>query len=147
MKLRLLAMATVCAAALSTPALAGQGWYLGLGGGYDNQQAINLKPNSTAAFAVGAQDSGIGVLAIGYKWTSGWRLENEIGYTSHTLSTPTTLGRGNDAVASDMLNILYDFPLSDQWSLTLGGGAGIGALRAHINTNPVSNLDYLKGSQ
>ena len=37
MKLRLLAMATVAAAALSTPALAGEGWYLGLGGGWDNQ--------------------------------------------------------------------------------------------------------------
>ena len=41
MKLRLLAMATVAAAALSTPALAGDGWYLGLGGGYDDQNGIS----------------------------------------------------------------------------------------------------------
>ena len=40
MKLRLLAMATVAAAALSTPAMAGDGWYLGLGGGWDNQTGI-----------------------------------------------------------------------------------------------------------
>ena len=40
MKLRLLAMATVAAAALSTPAMAGDGWYLGLGGGFDEQSGI-----------------------------------------------------------------------------------------------------------
>ena len=36
MKLRMLALAGVAAIAISTPALAGTGWYLGLGGGVSN---------------------------------------------------------------------------------------------------------------
>ena len=82
MKLRLLAMASVCAVALSTPALAGEGWYLGLGGGWDNMQSMTMRPaNAPATFNASAKDSGIGVISLGYKWTNGWRLENEIGYT------------------------------------------------------------------
>src|SRR6478609_2565417 len=90
MKLRLLAMATVAAAALSTPAMAGDGWYLGLGGGWDNQPGIrgtsvpapalfNQKTNSS--------DNFIGAIAIGYKWAdTGWRLENELAFTQHDLT-------------------------------------------------------------
>jgi len=90
MKLRLLAMATVAAAALSTPAMAGDGWYLGLGGGWDNQPGIRLA--SVPAPAVfnrktDANDNFIGALAIGYKWAgTGWRLENELAFTQHDLS-------------------------------------------------------------
>ena len=96
MKLRVLAMATVAAAALSTPAMAGDGWYLGLGGGWDNQPGIrgtsvpaptlfNQKTNSS--------DNFIGAVAIGYKWAdTGWRLENELAFTQHDLSTATATG-------------------------------------------------------
>ncbi len=65
MKLRLLAMASVAAAALSTPAFAGDGWYLGLGGGYSGQQsftASSLAIPGTSNLAFGKSDNGIGVV-------------------------------------------------------------------------------------
>ena len=67
MKLRLLAMATVAAAALSTPALAGDGWYLGLGGGWDNQPGIRgVSATAPTLFnqKTNANDNFIGAIAI-----------------------------------------------------------------------------------
>src|SRR5436190_5512983 len=89
MKLRLLAMATVAAAALSTPALAGDGWYLGLGGGWDNQPGIRgtSVPVPANSAKTDSSDNFIGALAIGYKWAdTGWRLENELAFTQHDLT-------------------------------------------------------------
>ena len=90
MKLRMLAMATVAAAALSTPAMAGDGWYLGLGGGWDNQVGYRVKSTAGALAGGGAkinsQDSAIGVASVGYKWAEGWRLENEFSFTQHDTS-------------------------------------------------------------
>ena len=88
MKLRLLAMATVAAAALSTPALAGDGWYLGLGGGWDNQPGIRGTSVQAPTFSqkTNSNDNFIGAIAIGYKWAEGWRLENEVAFTQHDLS-------------------------------------------------------------
>ena len=80
MKLRLLALATVAAAALSTPALAAEGWYLGLGGGWDNQTGYRITsgPAPTRLNSkVSSSDDAIGAVAIGYAWEGGFRLENE----------------------------------------------------------------------
>ena len=75
MKLRFLAMATVCAAALTTPAMAHEGWYLGLGGGYDGANSVSLTSVANPRFnpSTGSSDSGIGALSVGYGWESGWR--------------------------------------------------------------------------
>ncbi len=43
MKLRMIALAGVAVAALSSPAIAGEGWYLGLGGGYASEAEVDLK--------------------------------------------------------------------------------------------------------
>ena len=86
MKLRLLAMATVAAVALSTPALAGDGWYLGLGGGWDGQNGISGKsvPQPTFTARTNHSDNAIGEVSIGYSWAdTGWRLENEVAFTQH----------------------------------------------------------------
>ena len=67
MKLRMLAMATVAAAALSTPALAAEGWYLGLGGGWDNQigPRISSVPAPTRLNSkVSPTDSFIGAVSV-----------------------------------------------------------------------------------
>src|SRR6476659_11065086 len=116
MKLRLLAMATVAAAALTTPALAGDGWYLGLGGGWDGQTGYRMQsvPAPTVVNAkVNSQGSAIGAVSIGYKWAEGWRLENEVAFTQHDTSlgastvAPTGASGGNQ-ITSDMINLLYD---------------------------------------
>jgi hypothetical protein len=136
MKFRMFAMASVAALALSTPAMAGQGWYLGLGGGYDSQQDVNIASVTLPTYngPATAKDSALGVASFGYAWHGGWRIENEIGYSSHDLSFKGL--PGNNSVTSDLINILYDIPLSENWKLTLGGGAGVGTARFHINTNP-----------
>src|ERR1044071_9473542 len=117
MKLRLLAMATVAAAALSTPALAGDGWYLGLGGGWDNQPGIRGTSVQAPTFSqkTNSNDNFIGAIAIGYKWAEGWRLENEVAFTQHDLSlsgTGAQSASGGNQIISDMVNLAYDFPIS-----------------------------------
>src|SRR4051812_48160102 len=42
MRIRLIALAGVAALALSTPAMAAQGWYLGLGAGWDQQNSLKF---------------------------------------------------------------------------------------------------------
>src|SRR5215469_9838082 len=85
MKIRMLALAGVAAVALSAPAHAAEGWYIGLGGGYDDSS--NLRTESvthpTVAPRVPLQPSGIFALSVGYGWASGLRLEDEISYASH----------------------------------------------------------------
>ena len=127
MKLRMLAMATVAGAALSTPAMAGEGWYLGIGGGWDQQESIQYR--SVTNPVIGnrnspASDNAIGMISVGYAWGNGWRLENEIALTSHDIKLAGF--NGGDQVTSTMVNLNYDIPLGDTWKFTLGGGVGIG---------------------
>jgi opacity protein-like surface antigen len=156
MKLRLLAMATVAAAALSTPAMAGEGWYLGLGGGYDNQKsfsATSVPRVPTFSPSVNAKDSAIGAIAIGYAWSdTGWRLENEFAFTQHDISASgpaiggvTYTATGGNQISSDMINLLYDIPLGDTWKITLGGGVGIGGYRGSLRTTGTS-FDIFRGA-
>ncbi|HVV66184.1 MAG TPA: outer membrane beta-barrel protein, partial [Rhizomicrobium sp.] len=145
MKLRMLAMATVAAAALSAPAHAAQGWYLGLAGGYDAQQNVHMVsvPDPTTNANAVAKDNAIGALSFGYGFAGGWRMENEIAYTSHDLTVGTS--NGVDSITSDMVNLVYDIPLGDMWKLSLGGGLGIGSARFHVNTAPPSAYDQVLG--
>src|ERR1700709_642767 len=151
MKLRMLAMATVAAAALSTPAMAGDGWYLGLGGGWDNQVGYRVKSTAGALAGGGAkinsQDSAIGVASVGYKWSEGWRLENEFAFTQHDTSLSGTgafNATGGNQITSDMVNLTYDFPLSDTWKFTVGGGVGVGGFRGSLRSVG-TNFDIFRG--
>ena len=52
MKIRLLAMAGVAAMALSTPAMAAEGWYLGLGAGWDHENGLAFSsPTSSKIYS------------------------------------------------------------------------------------------------
>ncbi|MBA2588788.1 MAG: outer membrane beta-barrel protein, partial [Alphaproteobacteria bacterium] len=150
MKLRMLAMATVAAAALSTPALAGDGWYLGLGGGFDNQVGYRLRSvpaPGTLNAKINSQDSAIGVLSVGYKWAEGWRLENEFAFTQHDTSLSGTgayNATGGNQITSDMINLTYDIPLGDAWKFTLGGGVGVGGFRGSMRSVGTS-FDLFRG--
>ncbi|MEI7791810.1 MAG: outer membrane beta-barrel protein, partial [Alphaproteobacteria bacterium] len=151
MKLRMLAMATVAAAALSTPAMAGDGWYLGLGGGWDNQVGYRVKSTAGALAGGGAkinsQDSAIGVASVGYKWAEGWRLENEFSFTQHDTSlngTGAFNATGGNQITADMINLTYDIPLGDAWKFTLGGGVGVGGFRGSLRSVGTS-FDIFRG--
>ena len=156
MKLRLLAMATVAAAALSTPALAGDGWYLGQRvAAMTNQSSAQRRlrpPKLRRHSAVHPRQrqrhrcsfpSGLSAWA-----DTGWRLENEFAFTQHDLSATTVAGAatGGDQITSDMVNLAYDIPLGDTWKLTLGGGAGIGGFKGSLRTNGTA-FDVFRGGQ
>ncbi|HTC84306.1 MAG TPA: outer membrane beta-barrel protein, partial [Rhizomicrobium sp.] len=150
MKLRLLAMATVAAAAFTTPALAGEGWYLGLGGGWDSQTGYRMTSVPAPAIngKLNSNDAAIGAVAIGYKWPEGFRLENEVAFTQHDTSlngAGAFAATGGNQIISDMVNLAYDFPISDTWKLTVGGGLGVGGFRGALRTNGTS-FDIFRGA-
>ena len=150
MKLRLLALATVAAAALSTPALAADGWYLGLGGGWDNQTGYRISSvpaPGTLNSKVSSSDNAIGVAAVGYAFEGGWRLENEFAFTQHDISlngTGSFAATGGNQITSDMINLVYDIPLSDTVKFSIGGGVGVGGFRGALRTTGTS-FDIFRG--
>src|SRR5258708_2911786 len=116
MKLRSIVLTGVALAALSvTPALANdtQGWYLGLGAGYDHMDPIHVvtAPPPSVAARLGQQDMAMVAGGFGYKWASGLRLEFEVGYSSHDqhAHNPPFAGTlaGTTTVKSALFNIVY----------------------------------------
>src|SRR5437868_7109140 len=131
MKLRSIALAGVALAALSaSPALANdtQGWYLGLGVGYDHMTAIPLvtAPPPSVHADLRQQDGVMVAGSFGYKWASNLRLEFEVGYSSHDQRevNPPFAGHlsGTNELKSALVNVVYDWNLGSNWSVSLGGG-------------------------
>jgi len=93
MKIRMLALAGVAAVAMSAPAHAGDGWYLGLGGGYDSMSSIHTSSAlATGDFSTKTQAGAIIAGSFGYGWASGLRLEDEIAYDSHSVNASSGFG-------------------------------------------------------
>jgi hypothetical protein len=67
MKIRMLALAGVAAVALSAPARAGDGWYLGLGGGYDSMSSIHTSSPLQHQDASGSHYRGLFWLWLGFR--------------------------------------------------------------------------------
>src|SRR5665213_985345 len=117
MKLRSIVLTGVALAALSaSPALATdtQGWYLGIGAGYDHMDPIHAitAPPLSAHANLGQQDMAMVAGSFGYKWASGLRLEFEAGYSTHDQHAHNapfagTLG-GSTQVKSALFNVVYD---------------------------------------
>src|ERR1700743_3386839 len=141
MKLRSIALTGVALAALSVgPAMANdtEGWYIGLGAGYDHMdpiKAVGVPPLSAHA-NLGQGDSAMVAGPFGYKWPDGLRMEFEVGYSSHDQhhDTPPFVGslHGTNDLKSALVNFIYDWNLGPSWSLSLGGGVGAGALNMDI---------------
>src|SRR5579862_7487 len=139
MKIRLAALAGVAALALSTPAMAADGWYVGLGGGWDNQDNINAHSTSGTTIPGKLSSSGSGIIAgaFGYSFGDGLRVEMEDAYTSHSFSGANG---GSNSITSVMLNAVYDIPLDDKWKLSLGAGIGGGKDWIHATGTVASSL-------
>ncbi len=144
MKLRSIAMVGVAALALCVPASANSftGWYTNLNIGWDSMGSIK------ATFSPGpvvdtfkTKDTALFLGAFGYKFDNGFRLEDELGYTSHGMDSSSYSGHAS--VTSDIVDVLYDFPLSQQLDLEVGGG--IGAADANLDVYN-SSYTYIKGS-
>ena len=151
MNCRIIALAGVAVLSLIGPATASNttGWYLGLGAGWDNLDNIKgrLVPNgggpALLAGKLGVNDSALVTGAIGYRSISRLRLEAEIGYTPHDISR---VGYGGHVdILSFMGNLAYDYPLSDRWDFTFGGGVGVGLDDVSVRT-PAPSFTYANGN-
>jgi outer membrane protein OmpA-like peptidoglycan-associated protein/opacity protein-like surface antigen len=132
MKLRSIALAGVATLALSAPASAStyQGWYLGLGAGWD--WADNVKIESGGSFVKARfHDDVLGVASVGYKWGD-FRFEIEGGYDQRGVRKDLPGIDGGMSITSGMFNALYDIPLGDRFAISLGGGVGFGNVDPHI---------------
>src|SRR3569833_631010 len=128
MKIRLIALAGVAAMALASPAMAAEGWYLGLSAGLATQDSVKyastLVPATTGR--IGIDSGGIVALQTGYKFENNLRLELESSYSWHDVSKTAPFTGAGSQPRMTTLNALYDIPLDDRWSLSLGGGVGVG---------------------
>src|SRR6185503_2325236 len=118
MKLRLIALATVAASALASPAMAAEGWYLGLAGGIADQQDIDYYSTTfptTVKGGIPTDMGGIVGLNVGYKFGNDFRLEAETSYSWHDVSTSGSFTGAGTQLRMTTLNAIWDIPLDDQW--------------------------------
>ena len=141
MKIRAL-MLTGATLALTSPALADEpGWYLGLGAGYDHLNQIHLINNANAANGwVPQRDSALFIGNVGYKFDAGLRTELELGYDWHHSSKVAGVTSGGESLSSAFLNGVYDFKLTPDLTLSLGGGVGASDVNAYWRCGGVKCL-------
>jgi OOP family OmpA-OmpF porin len=138
MKLRTLVLAGA-AALLASPAFAGEGWYLGLGAGWDHLNDPRVVGAGVIDGNLGSRDSAIVAGTFGYKFGA-FRIEGETAWDRHStndfisggLTFPTA---GHAEVRSFMVNGLYDIRLMPRLKMSIGAGAGIGSDRIKFD-NP-----------
>lgn len=130
MKIKSALIAFTSILALSAAAQAEEGFYVGLGGGANHvhdDKIDNTAGNPSAEFDWGW--AGVGTL--GYKYDNGLRSELELGYRKNGADQVGAFAAdGNVTTMSAMLNVLYDFDISDMLDTYVGVGAGI------------ANIDY-----
>jgi outer membrane protein OmpA-like peptidoglycan-associated protein len=137
MNIRTIALAGAAALLLAVPAAANdtQGWYIGLGVGYDHMNPVEAVTVTTIHAEIGQRDSFVVAASGGYKWDNGLRLEFEgaESWHYHHDDTPAFIGTlsGSSDLTSGMVNLVYDYNLCDDVSLSVGGGVGIGSLNIH----------------
>jgi OOP family OmpA-OmpF porin len=145
MKRTTLLLGTAAALALCTPANAEgmRGWYISIEGGANwvndtNHEMIGTAITTHTHFINFDYDTGWAFLAsVGYGINERWRVELEGGYRSNdadrfelsptissSFTTVTTPG-GELREFSLMANVMYDMPLTERMSLTLGAGLGM----------------------
>src|ERR1700744_2960538 len=134
MKLRTFILAGTSALMLATPALAGEGWYLGLGAGWDTLNS----PRMIGAGIDGklsTDDTAIVSGTLGYKMPdtpfrfeieSAWDRHSTGDFTTGALTLPSS---GHAEVRSLMANALYDIPVMPRLKFSVGAGAGVGNSR------------------
>jgi outer membrane protein OmpA-like peptidoglycan-associated protein len=133
MRFKSLLLGSGVALLCAMPANAGHfhGWYIGLEGGAnwvsDNDAAFGTFQPPPGPVSIDF-DTGWTVLATaGYGFQSNWRVEAELGYRSNDIDAVTgaTTRTGGELTATTLMaNVLYDWPLSDRWTVSVGAGAG-----------------------
>ena len=148
MKSRLL-LGSVAAVALCAPAQAAgmSGWYFSLEGGANWVKDLSFDEQATSLGVVthihpvtnGGETGWAALASVGYGLGNRWRIEVEGGYRHNEMpdltsfyqnATTTNATFVTNSSASElreftiMANVMYDVPLTERMSLTLGAGAG-----------------------
>jgi len=119
---------------VATPVSAGNGVYVGLGAGWDNQSNVTLQ-NLNASLPSGEVGNNDGLViagTIGFKFPEfPVRVEFESGYDWHSVSNinlggTAYSGSGHNDIASELFNVVYDVPVGPGWNIYGGGGLGPG---------------------
>ena len=130
MKLRMIALAGVAASALAaaSPAMASEGWYLGLGGGIAQQNGVSVVSTRNAAIGgkVESETGGLALISLGYKFDNMFRLEVESGYAWRDVEPVGGFNGGYSQTKSTLVNAIWDIPLGEALSFSIGGGIGVG---------------------
>jgi opacity protein-like surface antigen len=128
--------------ASAPPAFSGDGYYVGLGAGWDSQNSLTID-QLRPPFASAQLDTNDGLIVagtVGYKLpVIPIRLEFESGYDWHTASLfhiggATFRASGRTNIASELFNALYDLPVAPGWNLYAGAGIGPGHVYSALTT-------------
>lgn len=148
------AILSVCAA---LPAAAMDGWYVSVEGGgswvKEWEQLRTLQTFCGPEFreALAEFDTGWAAFGAAGFGIAGWRFEVEGGYRQNDLQSyvlkwwgPKADGEGELTEISAMVNVLYDVPLFERFSLSIGLGAGADYASVDMRTNwgPVDESDW-----
>ncbi|MEQ1754411.1 MAG: OmpA family protein [Micropepsaceae bacterium] len=108
------------------------GWYIGVEGGANRVNDNSATFSTTLPTSGPAQltfDDGWAALATaGYAFPGHWRLEGELGYRHNnvkSISGAVNSTRGELDTASLMGNVLYDIPVTQRLTASIGAGAGV----------------------
>jgi len=161
MKIRLLAMTGLVTAVLSSPAIAGDGWYLGLASGWDQGTGVRFNsPRTSPPSSIYDKNGSDPIVTanVGYKWDVGLRIELEevytVPHTFHSAINPNNTDippfinnvvnsvGGSSRVNSAGVNVFYDLPISDRWTVSAGVGYGEGysTVKATANISSTPSL-------
>ena len=100
-----------------------QGWYVSGGLGPIGIRDSKVTPPAPAsAYQIGHKIDAVMQAGVGFKWDQ-FRIEDEISY-SNIQSNPYS-PHGHTAIGADLVNALWDLPVNDRWTFSLGAGAGI----------------------
>jgi len=120
------------------------GWYLGAAGGWDGQNDSRLTDSFGDLGTFKTDSGGLALGAIGYKFFgSPIRAEVEGGYTWHSVNGFELDGvsfpaGGHMNLGHVLVNGLYDIPVDDVWTISLGAGIGAGFENFHTNNPALS---------
>lgn len=130
-KLISVAGSVVLACSISATAGPNNGWYMGLEGGgnwvSDNDATFSTSLPTSGPATLGFDTGWAGIATAGYAFKGNWRLEAEFGYRHNEIATINGFvasPKGELNSSSLMGNLLYDIPLTDRLTASLGAGAG-----------------------
>ena len=147
MKNKMMLLGAAAALCLSTSAQAApDGWYLSLEGGANWVKDWKFHTTGKTSLGQADFDTGWALLAtVGYGFGH-WGLEFESGYRTNKIDQVTLDGALQSSVTDGeldettfMANVKYNYPVTQQLTLTLGAGAGADHSRLHVVTSGGSN--------